>query len=101
MKTQFEKWLEKVNSELKPEFEKTFPSLQYKPITYRKGNKYIKLFKENSVWGFISMVDDNKKGERVGDLLKAASYNVPAKHPRGNIFEGTARYEMFGPAYLK
>ena len=37
----------------------------------------------------------------VGDLLKAEGWNAPAKHSRGNIFDGTAKYTMFGPAYLK
>ena len=37
----------------------------------------------------------------MGDLLRSAGYNTPAKHSRGNIFNGTAQWEFFGPKYLK
>ena len=30
----------------------------------------------------------------------AAGRNQPAKHSRGNIFEGTDQWTMFGPKYL-
>ena len=35
-----------------------------------------------------------------GDLLKAATWKAPAKHARGNIIDGTARYGVYGPEYL-
>jgi hypothetical protein len=47
------------------------------------------------------MKDNPKKGEIMGDLLRAASYNSPARHSRGNIFNGTDQWEFFGPKYLK
>ena len=67
------------------------------------GRKYIKLTCNGSVWGFISRVDGVNKGSIVkkGDLLKAAGYNSPAKHSRGNITDGTASYGEHGPSYLK
>jgi len=36
-----------------------------------------------------------------GDLLKPASWSTPAKHSRGNIFDGTDCWEFYGPKYLK
>jgi hypothetical protein len=72
------------------------------------GTKYLKLetVEANSrvsrVWGFISTVDGTLHGApvKVGDLLKAATWKAPAKHARGNILDGTARYGPYGPEYL-
>jgi hypothetical protein len=48
------------------------------------------------------MKDGDNKGAPIkpGDLLKPASWKSPAKHARGNIFEGTDKWEYFGPQYL-
>jgi hypothetical protein len=58
-------------------------------ITYKTGNKYIKLFNERGgVLGFVVNVDNDKKFEK-GDILKAAGYNAPARNfARGNILKG-------------
>jgi len=100
--TQFETWLNKVNEQRKSQWEQRYESLPYEPLTYRKGNKYIKIFDNRTVWGFVSMWDGINKGSVVkkGDLLKAAGRNQPAKHSRGNIFEGTDKWDMYGPSYL-
>ena len=57
---------------------------------------------ESSVWAFVSMWEGVLKGSFIckGDLLKPASYKTPAKHSRGNIFDGTDKWEFFGPKYL-
>lgn len=101
--TKFEEWLIDLNEELKEMHEKRFPSLEWKPFEYSKGRKYAKIIHDNSVWGFVAMQDVNTKNKnfKKGDLLKAAGWNSPAKHARGNIFEGTARYGPYGPQYLK
>ena len=63
------------------------------------GNKYIKIIKENSVWGFIVNTDNDKKFKR-GDILKAAGWNAPARNAaRGNIFENYS-VAWTGPHYL-
>ncbi|WP_316200985.1 MULTISPECIES: hypothetical protein [unclassified Bradyrhizobium] len=39
-----------------------------------------------------------------GDVLKPASYDKPAKHARGNIFDaqnGLGKITQYGPAYLR
>ena len=66
------------------------------------GNKFIRLWQGTSCWGFISRVDGDLKGSPIkkGDLLKAASWKAPAKHARGNIMDGSARYSVYGPEYL-
>lgn len=53
------------------------------------------------VWGFVSRYTDDSKGLKRGDLLKAASWNKPANHSRGNLTDGTAKYGPYGPDYLK
>jgi hypothetical protein len=66
------------------------------------GNKFIRLWQGSSCWGFISRVDGDLKGSPIkkGDLLKAASWKSPAKHARGNIMDGSAKYGVYGPEYL-
>lgn len=101
--TKFEQWLAEVNEERKKYWDSNYDYREYLPLTYKKGRKYIKIIDDRSVWGFVSMENGDVKGSPVkkGDLLKAANYNSPAKHARGNIFEGTAKYSFWGPEYLK
>ena len=99
--TQFEKWLSEVD-EIRAEYwNKNFSYKEYSPLTYTKGRNYVKILSEGSVWGFVAMRDIPKKGEMMGDLLRPANYNTPAKHSRGNIFNGTAQWTYYGPNYLK
>jgi len=75
---------------------------QWKELTVEIGNKFIRLWDGTGCWGFISRVDGDLKGSPIkkGDLLKAATWKAPAKHARGNIIDGTARYGVYGPEYL-
>jgi len=99
--TQFEKWLSEVN-EIRAEYwNARFTHKEYTPLIYTKGRNYTKIMDGTSVWGFVAMKEVPSKGAVMGDLLKAASYNTPAKHSRGNIFNGTAQWEFYGPKYLK
>jgi len=55
------------------------------------------------VWGFIAKTDGILKGipYQKGDVFKAASWRGPAKHQRGNIFNGNnGYYQWTGPKYL-
>jgi hypothetical protein len=96
MKTQFEIWLDGVNKE----FEGNVYS--WSPLVAKKGSKFMKIQHNRSVWGFVSMYDGEFQGVPIkkGDLMKAASWRAPAKHSRGNIFDGTAKYKWTGPEYL-
>ena len=71
-------------------------------ITIKTGRKFIKIIRENSVWGFVAYSDGMHKGVPMkrGDVLKAAGWASPAKHTRGNIFDGKQDYFSWtGPDY--
>ena len=71
-------------------------------ITIKPGRKYIKIIRDNSVWGFVAKADGTHKGlpMKMGDVLKAAGWSAPAKHTRGNIFDGKQDYFSWtGPDY--
>ena len=58
-------------------------------LDYKKGSKYIKVIRKDnqtSVHSFIVNTDKDKKF-KYGDILKAASWNAPARNfARGNVF---------------
>ena len=97
-------FIEKVNAERKAYYEKIELSTKLNDysLTVEVGNKYIRLWDGTSCWGFISRVDGDLKGSPIkkGDLLKCATWKAPAKHARGNIIDGTAKYGVYGPSYL-
>jgi hypothetical protein len=67
--------------------------------TFTKGGRYWRIVKSDgtsrSVWGFVDTTN--------GDILKAASWRVPAKHARGNVFDPSSwrHFSNYGPQYLK
>ena len=68
-------------------------------FTIKQGKKYIKIIRDNGVWGFI-VKEDGPKFKK-GDILKAAGWNAPATNAaRGNIFEEFS-VAWTGPHYLK
>jgi hypothetical protein len=79
-----------------------------------EGKTFLKIVSKNtfkdtflpggSAWGFIAKDDGNNKGMgswKRGDLFKAASWAVPAKHARGNVIDKHWNIGPYGPAYLK
>ena len=71
-------------------------------LSLKPGRKFIKIIRENSVWGFVAKKDGVHKGLRMkaGDVLKAAGWSAPAKHTRGNIFDKNQDYFRWtGPDY--
>ena len=83
--------LSDVNRRMIAEFDAT--------LSVNEGKKYIKVVKDNSVWGFV-VKEDTAKFKR-GDILKAASWASPATNKaRGNVFDGY-RINWTGPNYLK
>jgi len=97
IKRDIDKFIDKLN--------KQFPDQEY--TVSSGGGKYARITHKNrkggqeSAWGFIALVDNPSKGFQKGDLLKAAGYNTPAKNARGNILNGTAKYDKYSPAYLR
>jgi hypothetical protein len=95
-------FLTKVNAE-RAEYYKNMSSMKDRTnLVMEVGNKFLRFWDGTSCWGFISRVDGDLKGAPIkkGDLLKPASWKAPAKHARGNILDGTARYSVYGPEYL-
>jgi hypothetical protein len=96
-------FIEKVNKEREVYYSNMQTMKGKTDLTVEIGNKFIRLWSGTSCWGFISRVDGDLKGSPIkkGDLLKPASWKAPAKHARGNIIDGTARYGVYGPEYIK
>lgn len=97
-----EKFIEKVNLEIEDYYTTSLSNLTPPKLQMSVGSKFIKLISNGCVWGFISRYDGDYKGVPIkkGDLMKAASRNSPAKHSRGNIADGTAKYGVYGVQYL-
>ena len=67
-------------------------------ITVKTGKKYIKIIRDNGVWGFVVKNDDDKF--KAGDILRAASHNAPTRNKaRGNVLDGFSVC-WTGPKYL-
>ena len=97
------KFIAEVNQSIREHYRTNLPNLTFEPVKVTIGTKFIAIEHNGSRWGFISRFDGVFKGApiRKGDLLKAATWAQPAKHSRGNITDGTARYGVYGPDYLR
>ena len=110
MKKEIEVFVAKVEAEVNVLMNKDYPkyangdSNAYDPskrLSVTFGRKYAKIISHDangsggSVWGFVEI--------ETGALLKAAGWNKPAKHARGNIATATLgpNYGPYGPNYLK
>jgi hypothetical protein len=95
-------FINQVNIQRKDYYVKADMQSQYQDLVVEIGQKYIRLWVGTGCWGFISRVDGMLKGAPIkkGDLLKPATWKAPAKHSRGNIIDGTAKYGVYGPSYL-
>ena len=72
-------------------------------LVVKPGSKFVKIIRGGSVWGFIGKTAGVHKGipYKVGDVFKPAGWSAPAKHVRGNIFDGKDNwYRWTGPNYL-
>jgi len=88
------------------DYRKNYTNLKPPKLTAKKGGRYVKIIRKEqsgsgtSVHAFV----DAKDGPTFGDVLKPASWKAPAKHARGNLFDGSwgLKYmSAYGPAYLK
>jgi hypothetical protein len=62
-------------------FDKHYPNNEKPLLTVTYGKKYAKIIDRNSVSAFVDL--------STGDILKAASWKIPAKHARGNVLSPT------------
>lgn len=77
---------EKYMAKCFPDWEKK--GLKKVKFSFKNNRKYVKIIRDNSVHCFLDKTN--------GDVLKAAGWNVPAKHVRGNIFDSTNGLEHMG-----
>lgn len=80
-----------------------YPNNPRKILSIKPGKKYWKIIVDDegssqhtSVWAFLNTEN--------GDVLKPASWNRPAKHARGNIYDsdgGLKTVGPYGPAYMR
>ena len=91
-----------VNEKIRDYYKQYLSNLTPEYITVDVGRKFIRLWAGTRCWGFISRVDGDHKGAPIkkGDLLKPATWKAPAKHARGNISDGTAKWSYIGVVYL-
>lgn len=89
-------------NQLTNHYEENFSNLKVPNVEIKKGHKFYKVIVGTSVWGFIARIPFVHKGIQLkkGDLMMAAGYNQAAKHPRGNVIDGSAMYGAYGPVYL-
>jgi hypothetical protein len=76
--------------------EKHYPNNQPREWRIDRLQKRVRIVSDNSAHSFIDY--------ETGDVLKAASWKVPAKHARGNIYaedHGLKLMGPYGPAYLR
>lgn len=98
-----------VQKKINDYWKKEYPSLKPDLLDIKKGKRYIKIIKGVNVGGkmeqrSVFLFIDAKKGNTYGDILKVASYKAPAKHARGNVFDGNwgvGSVGVYGPAYLR
>lgn len=83
----FNEYLANIESMIHNHYARDLPGIhpaRYPEVSVNKGRKYAKVSTHvpggwGSVHSFVVL--------ETGDILKPASFNAPAKHARGNIFE--------------
>jgi hypothetical protein len=95
-----------VQQKINADFKKNYPNLKPSVLQIQKGKRYIKIVSVRQSGGGKSVHTfiDAKEGNTFGDILKPASWKAPAKHSRGNVFDGSWGVNsvgVYGPAYLK
>ena len=95
-------FMDDVNTNISAYYKQNLSNLTPELLTIDVGRKFIRLWAGTRCWGFISRVDGDHKGAPIkkGDLLKPATWKAPAKHARGNISDGTAKWSYIGVEYL-
>lgn len=93
--TQF---VEKLQTYLDEYYANNYPILTSPKIIVELGQSYAKIVRQDhtqsqrpasrSVHCFVALKDISTKAitAKTGDILKAASWKAPAKHPRGSVF---------------
>jgi hypothetical protein len=96
-------FLEFCNAQMVAHYQTQYPNLVPDELVYKVGKKYIKIIQRRkgeqsgSAWAFIHI--------ETGQIYKPASWNTPAAHARGTIFDENYGWgkslTVYGPAYLR
>ena len=76
-----------------------FPNNPRKSLEWTVGGRWVRIVSKDvssrSAWAFVDRTN--------GDVMKPASWSVPAKHPRANVFDKASWRNVgpYGPAYLR
>ena len=107
---EFKEWLNFCQQMVDMNMDSYMPFQKKELKVDKRGRRYIKIIavllvqredgsyavNSNSAWAFIDSTN--------GDILKPASWKVPAKHARGNLFDrqkGTGMITPYVPDYLR
>jgi hypothetical protein len=98
--TGFQSFVNATQEMINEHYQSSFPNNTVPKIEYEEGKKYIRVISNSglhnrSVFCFVD--------KTTGDVYKAASWKVPAKHVRGNIFRGNIKEYLtpYGAQYLR
>lgn len=102
--TSFNSFLEYCQNMINKHMIEEFPTLIVPQLVPQEGKRFIKIVSitkadnrlvSRSAWGFVDKTN--------GDILKPASWNTPAKHARGNIYDPNSwkTVTSYGPAYIR
>lgn len=88
------------------DYRRNYTKLKPPKLEIKKGGRYYKVIRkeQSGSGGSVHAFIDGKEGPTYGDILKPASYKAPAKHARGNLFDGSwgLKYmSAYGPAYMR
>jgi len=102
LKLQIEAWMTtEAQTTVDTYFAENLTALIAPKFSVSYGRKYAKIMQEHAVWAFIALFNEPNKNIVIGDLLKPASFQMPAKNSCGNILDGTANYWTYGPSRSK
>ena len=92
-----------LTNQIREYYQENFHRMTLPEIKIYPGKNFYKVVVGTSVWGFIARIPFVHKGVQLkkGDLMKPAGWAAAAKHPRGNVIDGTAQYGPYGPEYLR
>ena len=100
-KTRLQEFVDAIQVQQNEYYEEHYPSLTAPTISIDKGGrKYIRIVRsdpaQRSVHCFVEVA--------TGNILKAAGWSAPAKHSRGNIYNGScgmSAMSIHGAHYLR
>ena len=99
MKEELKIKIEQLCEDIKTQHFADFPTLTDFSTDYSVGRKFVKIIRDNSVWGFINLTHEKFQE---GDVLLAAGWAKPALNKaRGNLYDGFKidRRTVYGPGY--